>query len=413
MQEGSPPRGKTLTESKNVQNEHQYDQQDISALEHEKWELLQQAIQAQHERMTIENELKKQQLEIKKLQKKLAEMRHPPLVVGTVVDIIDDNSLQIRTSGGPQFIIEIPEDVAPKSIIPGVRIAMNKDTMAMIKILTPSKDVIIRGGEVIEKPSTSYDDIGGLKQQIGEIKESVELPLTHPELFLKVGIEAPKGILLIGPPGTGKTLIAQAVAHHTNATFIHIVGSELVQKYIGEGSRLVRELFMLAKEKAPSIVFIDELDAIGAKRLESGTTGDREVQRTLMQLLAELDGFDPRGDVRVIAATNRSDILDDALLRPGRFDRIIEVPLPDIDGLKAILKIHTRRMKKSKDVDLDSLATRLNGNSGAEVKAVTTEAGMCAIRDGRYTVRMADFEAAIRKLFKDDQIIGPSGVMFG
>jgi len=402
-----------LTESKDVQNEQQYDHQDISALEHEKWELLQQAIQAQHERMTIENELKKQQLEIKKLQKKLAEMRHPPLVVGTVVDIIDENSLQIRTSGGPQFIIEVPEGADRDAIKPGVRIAMNKDTMAMIKVLTPSKDVIIRGGEVIEKPSTSYDDIGGLAQQISEIKESVELPLTKPELFQKVGIEAPKGILLIGHPGTGKTLIAQAVAHHTNATFIHIVGSELVQKYIGEGSRLVRELFMLAKEKAPSIVFIDELDAIGAKRLESGTTGDREVQRTLMQLLAELDGFDPRGDVRVIAATNRHDILDNALLRPGRFDRIIEVPLPDIEGLTAILKIHTRRMKKSKDVDIEQLANKLAGNSGAVVKAVTTEAGMFAIRDGRYTVRMADFEAAIKKIFKDTEEIGQSGVMFG
>ena len=412
-QDRSPFRGKTLTESKDVQNGHEYNQQEISALEHEKWELLQQAIQAQHERMTIENELKKQQLEIKKLQKKLAEMRHPPLVVGTVVDIIDDNSLQIRTSGGPQFIINVPEDTDIQTIIPGTRIAMNKDTMALVKILTPSKDIIIRGGEVIEKPSTSYDDIGGLAQQVSEIKESVELPLTKPELFRKVGIEAPKGILLIGPPGTGKTLVAQAVAHHTNATFIHIVGSELVQKYIGEGSRLVRELFMLAQEKAPSIVFIDELDAIGAKRLESGTTGDREVQRTLMQLLAELDGFDPRGDVRVIAATNRHDILDNALLRPGRFDRIIEVPLPDLDGLKAIFTIHTRRMKKSKDVDIEQLASKLVGYSGAVVKAVTTEAGMFAIRDGRYTVKMVDFEAAIKKIFKDPEGIGQSGVMFG
>lgn len=402
-----------MTESKDIHKQHEYDPQEISALEHEKWELLQQAIQAQHERMTIENELKKHQLEIKKLQKKIAEMRHPPLVVGTVVDIIDDNSLQIRTSGGPQFIIEVPEGLDVKTIKPGTRLAMNKDTMALVKLLTPSKDVIIRGGEVIEKPATTYSDIGGLEQQISEIKESVELPLTQPELFAKVGIEAPKGILLIGPPGTGKTLVAQAVAHHTNATFIHIVGSELVQKYIGEGSRLVRELFMLAQEKAPSIVFIDELDAIGAKRLESGTTGDREVQRTLMQLLAELDGFDPRGDVRVIAATNRHDILDDALLRPGRFDRIIEVPLPEIEGMKAILKIHTRRMKKSKDVNIDELANKLIGNSGAVIKAVSTEAGMFAIRDGRYTVRMADFEGAIKKIFKDSEESGQMGVMFG
>ncbi len=402
-----------MNESKNVQKQPDFESPELSSLEHEQWELLQQAIQAQHERMYIENELKKQQQEIKKLQQKLGEMRRPPLVVGTVVDMVDDSSLQIRTSGGPQFIISLPSDVENSTISPGTRVAMNKDTMALVRVLTPSKDVIIRGGEVIEKPSTSYEDIGGLREQIKEIKESVELPLTKPELFQKVGIEAPKGILLIGSPGTGKTLIAQAVAHHTNATFIHIVGSELVQKYIGEGSRLVRELFMLAREKAPSIIFIDELDAIGAKRLESGTTGDREVQRTLMQLLAEMDGFDLRGNVRVIAATNRPDILDDALMRPGRFDRIIEVPMPDVEGLEAILKIHTRRMRVSKDVDIPNLANRLTGQSGAVVKAVTTEAGMFAIRNNRYTVKMADFDAAIHKLFKETEDGGPSAVMFG
>ena len=399
---------------KGLQNTQSYEPTDISTLEHEKWELLQQAIQAQHERMYIENELKKQQQQIKKLQQKISEMRRPPLVVGTIVDIIDDESLQIRTSGGPQFLITITDEMKTmEDIKPGVRLAMNKDTMALVRILTPSKDIIIRGGEVIEKPATTYDDIGGLEKQKEEIKESVELPLTSPELFAKVGIDAPKGILLIGPPGTGKTLIAQAVAHHTNATFIHIVGSELVQKYIGEGSRLVRELFMLAKEKSPSIVFIDELDAIGAKRLESGTTGDREVQRTLMQLLAELDGFDPRGDVRVIAATNRPDILDNALLRPGRFDRIIEVPIRDIEGLKAILKIHTRRMKRSKDLDINQIASRLDGHSGAVIKSVTTEAGMFAIRDGRIIVKMADFDSAIKKLFKNVDSGEQDAVMFG
>ncbi len=402
-----------MNESKDIQDQQNYEAIETSALEHEKWELLQQAIQAQHEKMYIENELKKQQQEIKKLQQKLAEMRRPPLVVGTVVDIIDRESIQIRTTGGPQFIINIPNEMDIDTIEPGVRVAMNKDTMALIRVLTPPKDLIVRGGEVIERPATTYDDIGGLDEQIREIRESVELPLTKPELFEKVGIEAPKGILLIGAPGTGKTLIAKAVAHHTDATFIHIVGSELVQKYIGEGSRLVRELFMLAREKAPTIVFIDELDAIGAKRLESGTTGDREVQRTLMQLLAELDGFDPRGEVRVIAATNRPDILDNALLRPGRFDRIIEVPIPDVEGLKAIFKIHTRKMKVSKDVDIDQLANRLNGHSGAVVKAVCTEAGMFAIRSNRYTVKMVDFDGAIKKLFKEVEEGAHTGVMFG
>ncbi|HIP34711.1 MAG TPA: AAA family ATPase, partial [Methanothermococcus okinawensis] len=219
-------------------------------------------------------------------------------------------------------------------------------------------------------------------------------------LFEKVGIEPPKGVLLYGPPGTGKTLLAKAVAHETNATFIKIVGSELVKKFIGEGAKLVKDVFKLAREKAPSIIFIDEIDAIASRRTEALTGGDREVQRTLMQLLAEMDGFDSRGDVKIIAATNRLDILDPAILRPGRFDRIIEIPAPGEEGRLDILKIHTRKMNLSKDVDLTKIAKMTEGFVGADLKAVCTEAGMFAIRNKRDHVTMEDFINAVEKIKK-------------
>ncbi len=241
-----------------------------------------------------------------------------------------------------------------------------------------------------------------------------ELPLIKPEMFAKVGIEPPRGVLLHGPPGSGKTLLAKAVAQRTNATFIRVVGSELVQKYIGEGARLVRELFEMAREKSPSIIFVDELDAIGAKRLESATSGDREVQRTLMQLLAEMDGFDARGNVRIIGATNRLDILDPALLRPGRFDRLIEVTLPDSDARAEILKIHTKGMNLADDVKLEQMASIAEGLSGADLKAIVMEAGMFAIRLGKDIVTMSDFEEAVKKVLTT-QKMQPSrdtGVMF-
>ncbi len=269
------------------------------------------------------------------------------------------------------------------------------------------------GFEVEEKPDVTYSDIGGLDKQIEEIKEAVELPLLKPELFERVGIEPPKGVMLYGPPGTGKTLLAKAVARQTEATFIRVVGSEFVQKYIGEGARLVREVFQLAKEKAPSIIFIDELDAIAAKRTSSDTSGDREVQRTLMQLLSEMDGFDPRGDVKLIGATNRIDILDPAILRPGRFDRIIEVPLPTFEGRLQIFRIHTRKMNIARDVDLRELAEMTEGTSGADIKAIVTEAGMFAIRSEREIVTKEDFRMALEKVLKkESKLPEPKGVMF-
>ncbi|MGZ4857442.1 MAG: proteasome-activating nucleotidase, partial [Methanobacteriaceae archaeon] len=282
--------------------------------------------------------------------------------------------------------------------------------------LPSEKDPLVTGMEVEEKPEVNYEQIGGLDDQIVEIKETVELPLKKPELFVEIGIEPPKGVLLYGPPGTGKTLLAKAVAHETNATFIKIVASEFVKKYIGEGARLVRGVFELAKEKAPSIIFIDEIDAIAAKRLKSSTSGDREVQRTLMQLLAEMDGFEGRGDVGIVAATNRPDILDPALLRPGRFDRFIEVPIPNEDGRREILKIHTNNMNMEEEVDIDLISTLTEGASGADLKAICTESGMFAIREERPIVSMNDFMDAVDKIIgveREEEIRKEAGVMYG
>jgi proteasome regulatory subunit len=319
------------------------------------------------------------------------------MIIGTLKDVLPDKKVVVKSSTGPDFIVSVSEYVPEKDLVPGARVSLNKQTLSVMTVLPASLDPIVSGAEVIDKPDTTYDSIGGLKAQMVELREAVEDPLLRPELYKKVGIEPPKGVLLVGPPGTGKTLMAKAVANATSATFIRMVGSELVQKYIGEGARLVRELFELAKEKAPSIIFIDELDSVGAKRLDGSTSGDREVQRTLMQLLAELDGFTPTSEIKIIGATNRPDILDEALLRPGRFDRVIDIGLPDIDGRREIFRIHTKRMSL-RNVNIDSLAASTDGSSGAEIKSICTEAGMFAIRDGRDTVTAADFDAARTKV---------------
>jgi len=336
--------------------------------------------------------------EIRKLRLELEKLRTPPLIVGTVVEVVDDKRMVVRSSTGPRFVVNYSQFIEPKDIFPGAQVGLNQQSLAVVSVLMSAKDPFVYGMEVIETPDVSYEMIGGLEEQIEEIKEIVELPLTEPERFERLGVVPPKGVLLIGEPGTGKTLLAKAVANRTSATFIRVIGSELVQKYIGEGARMVRELFELAKEKSPSILFIDEIDAIAARRIEDGTSGEREVQRTMMQLLAEIDGFDQRGDVRIIGATNRPDILDPALLRPGRFDRIIKIPIPDKVGRKEIFKIHTAKLKMQKAVDLETLATLTENATGADIKAIAIEAGMLAARKNKKTVGMEEFERAIKKV---------------
>ncbi len=368
------------------------------------------------DKILTENEKIRLERETKSLRGEVERFRTPPLILATITEVIDDTRMTVKSSTGPHFLINYSKFLDQKLLVPGSRVALNQQTFGVVEVLPSEKDPSVSGMEVETKPTVTYDQIGGLDPQIVEVKETVELPLKHPELFEKVGIDPPKGILLYGPPGTGKTLLAKAVANETNATFIKIVASEFVKKYIGEGARLVREVFELAKEKAPAIIFIDEIDAVAAKRLKSSTSGDREVQRTLMQLLAELDGFENRGDIGIIGATNRPDILDPALLRPGRFDRFIEVPAPNEDGRREILKIHTAKMALSEEADVDLLATLTDGVSGADLKAICTEAGMFAIREGRDKVLVSDFMDAVEKIMgaeKEEDYNKEAGVMFG
>ena len=370
----------------------------ITALEEKNVRLMEDLQNAESEKRYSESELFRLQKDIARLRNELERLKSPPLIIGSLRDVLPNNRAVVKSTTGPDFVVSISSYVSEKDLIVGSRVSLNKQTLSIMDVLPSSIDPVVSGAEIVEKPSVTYDDIGGLKNQMMELREAVEDPLLRPELYAKVGIEPPKGVLLVGPPGTGKTLMAKAVANATQATFIRLVGSELVQKYIGEGARLVRELFELAKEKAPSIIFIDELDSVGAKRLDVTTSGDREVQRTLMQLLSELDGFTPMSDIKIIGATNRPDILDDALLRPGRFDRIIEVGLPDVDGREQIFKIHTAHMNIDGEISPRGLAETTDGLSGAEIKNLCTEAGMLAIRDNRDTVTQADFDAAKKKI---------------
>lgn len=387
----------------------------IVTLEDRNVHLMQDLQNAENEKRYSESELFRLQKDIARIRSELERLKSPPLVVGSLRDVLPNHKVVVKSSAGPDFVVSISQYIDEKDLIPGSRVTLNKQSLAVMEVLPAPLDPVVTGAEIIEKPNITYDDIGGLSKQMLELREAVEDPLNRPELYEKVGIEPPKGVLLVGPPGTGKTLMAKAVANATKATFIRLVGSELVQKYIGEGARLVRELFELAKDKAPSIVFIDELDSVGAKRADVATSGDREVQRTLMQLLSELDGFTPTGDVKIIGATNRPDILDDALLRPGRFDRIIEVGLPDAEGRRQIFKIHLAHMNVSKKVDPKKLADSTEGVSGAEIKSICTEAGMLAIRANRDIVLPEDFDAAREKVLDTERnkIKAPPTYLYG
>ncbi|TYL38457.1 peptidase [Natronococcus pandeyae] len=339
-------------------------------------------------------------------------LKSSSLYIATVEDVIDDEVI-VKQHGNNQ---EVLTDVSPRlqeRVSPGDRVAVN-DSFAIQNLLETETDARAQAMEITERPEVTYADIGGIDEQMQEVREAVEQPLTNPELFEEVGIDPPSGVLLHGPPGTGKTMLAKAVANETDATFIKMAGSELVRKFIGEGSRLVRDLFEMAREREPAIIFIDEIDAVATTRTESKTSGDAEVQRTMMQLLSEMDGFEARGDIRIIAATNRFDMLDRAILRPGRFDRLIEVPEPSHEGREQILAIHTRGMNVGDDVDFELLADETDGYSGAEIESLTTEAGMFAIRNERDEVSHQDFLEALEKIEDDDSsdVISSAGYFY-
>jgi proteasome regulatory subunit len=341
---------------------------------------------------------------VDRLERENETLKTSSLYVATAEEITDDGVVVKQHGNNQEVLTKLPPRLSD-DLEPGDRVAIN-DSFSIQQRLDAEKDARAQAMQVEASPDVEYAEIGGLEAEIREVREAVEEPLVNAEQFHAVGIDPPSGVLLHGPPGTGKTMMAKAVANHTDATFIKMAGSELVQKFIGEGAKLVRDLFDLAAEHEPAIIFIDEIDAIAAKRTESKTSGDAEVQRTMMQLLSEMDGFEDRGEIRIIAATNRFDMLDRAILRPGRFDRLIEVPKPDVGGRERILDIHTHEMNLADDVDFTELADETDDFSGAELSSIATEAGMFAIRNERTEVRMSDFYDALEKVQDGDKTDG-------
>ena len=348
---------------------------------------------------------------INRLKEEVERYKATPLMVCEVKETFPNNVI-IRIPNGNQFLVNISSDC--EKLKAGDLVLVEQKNLTVIKKMPITRRFNVEKFVIVEKPTVAWEEIGGLDQQIREIIEVVELPLKKPELFKKIGITPPKGLLLYGEPGTGKTLLAKAVAASTNSTFIEVVGSELVQKFIGEGAKLVKEIFEFARRKAPAIVFIDELDALAAKRIEVGTSGEREVNRTFMQLLAELDGFKPLDNVKIIGATNRRDILDPAVIRPGRLDRLLYIPIPNKDARAEIFKIHSKNMSFDKKINAGSLVNNMEEFSGAEIKAVCTEAGYFAIRDDRTYITKEDFLKAIIKVKEVEKLEGKEyAAMFG
>jgi len=335
---------------------------------------------------------------------KQAMQEEQPLQVARCTKIIDANTddakYVINVKQIAKFVVGLGDRVSPTDIEEGMRVGVDRNKY-QIHIPLPAKiDPSVTMMTVEEKPDVTYNDIGGSKDQIEKMREVVETPLLHPEKFVRLGIDPPKGVLCYGPPGTGKTLLARAVANRTDACFIRVIGSELVQKYVGEGARMVRELFQMARSKKACLIFFDEVDAIGGARFDDGAGGDNEVQRTMLEIVNQLDGFEARGNVKVLMATNRPDTLDPALLRPGRLDRKVEFGLPDLESRTQIFKIHSRTMACERDIRFELLARLCPNSSGADICSVCSEAGMYAIRQRRKTVNEKDFLNAVNKVIK-------------
>ena len=326
-----------------------------------------------------------------------------PLVLGTVQEVIDEDNIIVKSTTGPTILVGCSGEITTNQLVPGAAVGLNQRHFSIIHIFENINEPYIKNMFVDEKPQETYDDIGGLSDALRETTEIIELSLKQPELFSDIGITPPKGVLLYGPPGSGKTLIAKAIANKTHANFISMIGSELVQKYIGEGARMVKELFNYAKANTPAIIFIDEIDSIGTQRMDAGTSGDREVQRTFMQLLSEIDGFTTLDQVKIIGATNRPELLDTALIRPGRFDRHVHVPMPNEQARAEIFTIHLRKIATKKDINIDHLVSLTPNFTGADIKAVCTEAGLTTIRSKRVRVRQDDFLLAIKKILDNKQ----------
>jgi len=354
-----------------------------------------------------ESYIKDEQRNLKKeyihAQNEVKRIQSVPLVIGQFLEAVDQNTGIVGSTTGSNYYVRILSTLDRELLRPSSSVALHKHSNALVDVLPPEADSSISMLQADEKPDVSYSDIGGMDMQKQEMREAVELPLTHNELYKQIGIDPPRGVLMYGPPGCGKTMLAKAVAHHTTAAFIRVVGSEFVQKYLGEGPRMVRDVFRLAKENSPAIIFIDEIDAIATKRFDAQTGADREVQRILLELLNQMDGFDQTTNVKVIMATNRADTLDPALLRPGRLDRKIEFPLPDRRQKRLIFATITAKMNISDEVDLEDYVARPDRISGADINAICQEAGMHAVRENRYIVLGKDFEKGYKNNIKKDE----------
>ncbi|CAK9437145.1 uncharacterized protein LODBEIA_P15520 [Lodderomyces beijingensis] len=327
-------------------------------------------------------------------------------IIGEVLKQLDDERFIVKASSGPRYIVGCRNTIKKSNLKNGVRVSLDMTTLTIMRILPREVDPLVYNMTTFEPGEISFNGIGGLTDQVRELREVIELPLKNPELFIRVGIKPPKGVLLYGPPGTGKTLLAKAVAATIGANFIFSPASGIVDKYIGESARLIREMFAYAKEHEPCIIFMDEVDAIGGRRFSEGTSADREIQRTLMELLNQMDGFDTLGQTKIIMATNRPDTLDPALLRAGRLDRKIEIPLPNEAGRLEIFKIHTAKISKHGEFDFEAAVKMSDGFNGADIRNVVTEAGFFAIRDDRDYILQNDIMKAVRKVADNKKLEG-------
>jgi len=365
-----------------------------------KRELQKQEARCKEVREQLTNTRKK----LEKSEDDIKAMQSVGMLVGEVLRAVSDERFIVLCSHGPRYLVGCRAGLDREKLQPGVRVALDMTTITIMAVLPREVDPRVFNMRAEDPGNVKYDDVGGLGEQIRELREVIELPLTNPELFQRVGVKAPKGVLLYGPPGTGKTLLARAVASNMECNFLKVVSSAVVDKYIGESARIVREMFGYARDHAPCIIFMDEIDAIGGKRFGEGAANDREVQRTLMELLNQLDGFSPLEKVKVIMATNRPDVLDPALLRPGRLDRKVEIPLPGEQARMEILKIHSKDLPKKGPIDFDAICKLSEGFNGADIRNICTEAGMLAIRAKRDYVLEEDFTKAVRKLQEDKKL---------
>jgi len=352
----------------------------------------------------IKDEQKNLKSELLRAKEEIKRIQSVPLKVGQFIELIGEDHAIVESTHDQILLVRILSTLNRELLKPNCSVALHRYGDSIVDVLPSDIDSSISKMQVTEKPNVSYMDIGGLDIQKQEMKEAVELPLTHFELYKQIGIDPPRGVLMYGPPGTGKTMMAKAIAHHTNATFIRVCGSDFITKYLGDGPAMVRNIFKMARENAPSIIFIDEIDAIGTKRFDASTGGDREVQRILLELLTQMDGFDQTDNVKVIMATNRADTLDPALLRPGRLDRKIKFPIPDKRQRRLIFQVCTGKMNLSEEVDLEDFVSRPDQLSAAEIEAICQEAGLLAVRANRYTILNKDFEKAYKNNTKKPEV---------